>query len=204
ESLDAESLLGAEAGAEVSASGLTLRATGFWNELEQPITNVTLATPLPDGARRQRQNLGRARVRGVELGVDWRFARRWTALVAYTLADSAVTEAPGNPDLLGKQLPQDPVHRATALLSFHDPTLFTATAQARWVGPQFEDDLNQLPLGGAVVVDVSASRRVLGNLELFAMIENLLGRRYLVGRAGIDTLGQPFTVLGGVRLREGP
>ena len=68
--LGPETLWGGELGAELAITApLRARATLFWNELSEPITNVTLATPI-DGAERQRQNLGRARIRGVELGAD--------------------------------------------------------------------------------------------------------------------------------------
>ena len=46
-------------------------------------------------------------------------------------------------------------------------------------------------MGGVVVVDVSISRRLWRSLEVFGAIENLFDRRFLVGRAGIDTYGQP-------------
>nr|WP_224247002.1 TonB-dependent receptor [Hyalangium gracile] len=205
DALRAERLVGAEAGFEASAlPGLTARVTGFWNSLEEPITNVTLETPLPDGTQRQRQNLGRARVQGVETGVDWRVSRQWTALLAYTFVDATVRDAPGNPALLGKRLAQDPAHRGTAIVTFHDPTLLTATLQLRVTGPQFEDDLNENGMGGYAVVDAFVSRRLLGGLELFAAAENLFNRRYLVGRAGIDTIGQPLMVRVGLRLRGTP
>ncbi len=204
ETLRAERLVGGEAGIEASTPrGLTARVTGFWNELEEPITNVTLEAPLPDGSQRQRQNLGRARVRGVEVGTDWRVSRRWTALLAYTLVDSEVRTAPGNPDLVGKQLAQDPVHRGTAIVTFHDAQLLTATLQLRVTGPQFEDDLNERGMGGYAVVDAFVSRRLVGGVELFAAAENLFDRRYLVGRAGVDTLGQPLMLRVGLRLRSG-
>ncbi len=202
ENLRAERLVGGEAGVETSAlPGVTARVTGFWNELEEPITNVTLEAPLPDGSQRQRQNLGRARVRGVETSVDWRVSRDWTALLAYTFVDSEVREAPGAVELVGKQLAQDPSHRGTAVVTFQDPALLTATAQLRVTGPQFEDDLNERGMGGYAVVDVFVSRRLVGGLELFAAAENLFNRRYLVGRAGIDTIGQPLMVRVGLRWR---
>jgi outer membrane receptor protein involved in Fe transport len=205
ERLSAERLLGGETGAEVQGPrGLTARLTGFWNELEDPIINATLATPLPDGTSRQRQNLGRARVRGLEASLDWRVARAWTVLLAYTFVDSEVREAPGNAELLGKQLAQDPQHRGTALVTFDAPALFTATVQLRVTGPQFEDDLNARRMGGYAVVDASVSRRLVGGLEVFAAAENLFDREYLVGRGGVDTIGQPFLVRLGLRLRGGP
>lgn len=203
--LRAERLWGAEAGLEAESSrGLTARVTGFWNVLEDPITNVTLAEPLPDGASRQRQNLGRARVRGVEASLDWRLSRQWTALLAYTFVDPTVTDAPGQPELVGKQLAQDPRHRGSAILTFDDPSLVTATVQLRVTGPQYEDDLNERGMGGYVVVDVAASRRLFWKVEAFGAVENLFDREYLAGRAGVDTLGPPLLVRVGLRLRGVP
>jgi outer membrane receptor protein involved in Fe transport len=205
ETLRAERLVGGEAGIETSAlTRVTARVTGFWNELEEPITNVTLEAPLPDGSQRQRQNLGRARVRGLETGVDWRVSRRWTVLLAYTFVDSEVREAPGALELVGKELAQDPAHRGTAIVTFQDPAILTATVQLRVTGPQFEDDLNERGMGGYAVVDAFLSRRLVGGLELFAATENLFNRRYLVGRAGIDTIGQPRMVRVGLRWRSAP
>jgi outer membrane receptor protein involved in Fe transport len=203
--LTAETLQGAELGLTLSStSAWTARATAFWNDLDQPIANLTLPVPLPDGSQRQRQNIGRARIRGIEFDAVWRFARAWSATVAYTLVDSAVTQSGDNPQLIGKQLPQDPAHRAGLAITFDDPGLLTVTVQSRFVGPQFEDDLNQLPMAGFFILDVAASRRLFSNLAIFAAIENLLDRQYLVGRAGLDTVGQPFTVRAGLRWRAGP
>ncbi|WP_420718283.1 TonB-dependent receptor [Pyxidicoccus sp. MSG2] len=203
--LRAERLWGAEAGLEAEASrGLTARVTGFWNVLDDAITNVTLAKPLPDGATRRRENLGRARVRGVEAGLDWRLSRQWTAIFAYTFVDPTVTLAPGQPELVGKQLAQDPRHRGTAIVTFDDPGLFTATVQLRVTGPQYEDDLNERGMGGYALVDVAASRHLFWKLDLFAAVENLFDREYLAGRAGVDTLGPPLTARVGLRLRGVP
>jgi iron complex outermembrane recepter protein len=202
--LGAERLRGAEAGVEaLGPGGLTGRVTGFWNVLDAPVTNVTLAAPLPDGSTRQRQNLGRARVRGVELGVDWRLSSRWTTLAAYTFVDPVVTRAPGQPDLVGKQLPQDPRHRGSLSVTFADPDLLDVTAQLRVFGPQYEDDLNTRGMGGAAVVDVSVSRRLFWYVDAFGAVENLFDRQYLAGRAGVDTLGPPLMARVGLRFRDG-
>ena len=72
------------------------------------------------------------------------------------------------------------------------------------LGNQYEDDLNTLPLGEAVVVDVSVSPRISRNAELVLAVENLFDEEYLVGRAGVDTVGQPRFIHGGVRMRFGP
>ncbi|WP_407667512.1 TonB-dependent receptor [Myxococcus dinghuensis] len=199
--LGAERLWGAEAGVEVEPTrSLTARVTGFWNQLEDPITNVTLA----DGVSRQRQNLGRARVYGVETSLDWRLSRQWTALLAYTFVDPTVTDAPGQPALVGKQLAQDPRHRGTAIVTFDEPRLVTATVQLRVTGPQYEDDLNERGMGGALVVDVAVSRRLFWKVDAFGAVENLFDRAYFAGRAGVDTLGPPLLARVGLRLRDAP
>ena len=197
ENLGPEKLMGGELGLEAApARGLVVRATGFWNELEGPITNVTVGTNL-----RRRENLGQARVRGLEAGATLRFARAWLASAAYTLADGTVTEAPGQPQLVGKDLPQDARHRASASLAFDDPRLLSAVVQARYLGAQYEDDLNAARMGEFVVVDVSASRRIGRNVDFVLGVENLFDEEYTVGRAGVETIGQPRFVHAGVRIR---
>jgi iron complex outermembrane receptor protein len=215
EDLGPETLDGAEAGVELSTKrGLGARVTGFWNVLHDPISNVTLRTctspsdpgpcsPASGPPVRQRQNLGDARIRGVEADVGWRFARPWVATAAYTFVDNRITAASGQPALVGKELPQDPRHRASVSLAFDDPRLFTAAAQVRYVGRQFEDDQNTLPMAGVALVDVAVQRKLGPNVDLLLAVENLLDAQYLVGRAGFDTIGQPRFVHAGLRMHFG-
>jgi iron complex outermembrane receptor protein len=199
ENLQAETLTGGDAGFEVSpGGGVAVRATGFWNELEHPVTNVTIGTNL-----RQKQNLGKARIRGIEASGDWRFARGWMAGVAYTLIDATVTDAPGNPQLVGKRLAQDPNYRATFSLAYDDPRTFTAGAQVRLLGQEYEDDLNVLPLHEAALVDVFAAWHASRTVDVFLAVNNLLDKTYLVGRSGVDTIGQPLFVHAGLRFQPG-
>ena len=78
-----EVLWGGELGPQLVVGTLVARATGFWNEISDPIFNATLAMPAPDGATRMRQNLGQARVAGVELETSWRPFAAWTAIRAF-------------------------------------------------------------------------------------------------------------------------
>jgi outer membrane receptor protein involved in Fe transport len=203
--LATERLVGAELGVDVVAgTALTARVTGFWSRLADPIANVTLEAPAASGATRQRRNLGAARILGLEATLAWRLARRWTLSGSYLFVDPRVVDAPAAPELVGKLLAQDPRHRATAALLFDDPRVLTAEIEARLVGEQFEDDRNALPMGGYVVVSASLARRVAPGLELYAAGENLLDRRYLAGRAGVDTLGTPLLARIGIRARWEP
>ena len=209
ESLGPETLRGAEAGTDVVLAAVRMRATAFWNEIDDPITNVTCSQPgiCPIGSGtnlRQRMNLGTARVRGVETSASWTFLRRWSLGAAYTYAENEITDAPGQPQLLGKRLPQDPLHMASASLAYADPRWVTTFAQVRYLGRQYEDDVNTLPMGEAWLVDVFAAWHASPRFDVFVAVENLLDRTYLVGRAGgLDTIGQPRFIHGGVRFRTG-
>jgi iron complex outermembrane recepter protein len=195
--LGPETLQGAEAGFDVASRfGLAARMTAFHNTLTNPITSVTTGTNL-----RQRQNLGEARIQGIEAEVGWRFLRNWLASGAYTYARNWVAEAPGQPRLVGKELPQDPKHRATFSLSFDDAQRFSAQAQLRYVGAQFEDDVNTLPMSSVFLFDLFASWHATRFMDLFVAAENVFDKSYLVGRSGVDTVGQPRSVHGGFRLR---
>ena len=102
EALGPETLWGGEAGPQVVVSGIVVRATGFYNRLEDAIGNVTLMEPLPSGAMRQRQNFGTARIAGVELDASWRPSAAWTLSVAHTFMDAKVVAAPDQPNLVGQ------------------------------------------------------------------------------------------------------
>ncbi len=204
ERLKAETLTGAEAGFELALhESCSLRTTGFWNKLEDPVTNRTLTEPLPSGAQRQRQNLGRARIRGLDTEVSFRWTSRFSSVLAYTLVDARVTHTGGASELKGKRLAQAPMHRGSMLLTFADPALFAATLQVRASSFQYEDDMNTLRMSGYAVVDALISRHLFWCIELFVAAENLLNARYLVGRAGVDTIGAPLFVRAGLRMRTG-
>jgi outer membrane receptor protein involved in Fe transport len=199
--LGPEHALGGELGLELNSGVTRIRLTGFLNALQDPIINATLPAPLPDGSTRQRQNLGGARVHGLELDARFSFNRFVRAQFDYTWARSEVTDAGDMYALLGKRLPQDPEHRATFGVLLDNPLWFSGLIQIRVIGPQWEDDLNTLSMHGTVLLDAMLSRLLKGGWEIFAAGENILGARYLVGRAGVDTLGAPFTFRIGLRLR---
>ena len=201
--LTAETVVGAEAGVEwAPVRGLRARATGFWNELHDPIVNVTLAQALPDGSTRQRQNLGKARVQGLELALEAHPFRGWELSAGYTLVDSRVLEADLAPGTIGKRLPQDPVHRIAGAVEAHFAPGWTARVQGIAALEQYEDDLNTLPLGTHFRLDLYLARTIGRAVEIYAAVENVLDRRDLVGRAGVNTISGPFTVRLGIRLRN--
>lgn len=197
-----ETLWGGELGGQLAVEGLSAQATGFWNRLSDPIANVTLAMPV-DGAARQRQNLGQTRILGVELEVAWRPRADWLVRLGHMYSHAVVTSAPAQPDLVDRRLAQDPRHRTVGSVTYDDAKIATVVAQARYLGSQFEDDLNTQPIGAVVLVDARVERQIAAGFSAFVAAQNLFDRRYLVGRAGIDTEGAPRTLEIGIRYQQG-
>jgi outer membrane receptor protein involved in Fe transport len=189
------------------------RLTGFWNEVDDPIGNVTIATGpgtvepcglVPDGGVcRQRQNLDRTRIRGIEAEVDVIPAPSWFASASYLYSDAEVTDAENQPAVEGKRIAQVARHQAVWKLAYDERSIGSATVQVRYVGRQFEDDQGTLALGSFAVVDLHLGRELASGVAAFLSIENLLDRTYQTGKSadGVVTIGAPILVHGGMRLR---
>ncbi len=198
--LVAEALRGVEAGVDVGGTrAISARLTGFWNELDNPIVNVSTGPNT-----RQKQNLGSARISGIEFEGRWTFAPEWFVHAAYTYAPTEVTSAPGRSQLLGKELPETPRNMATLSLTYDDTQRGTAEVTVRYLGKQYENDINTLPMSDVAITDCYAAWHATPQLDLYLGVKNLFDQTYLVGRAGVDTIGQPRFVHGGVRLRLEP
>jgi len=218
EGLEPERLIGGEVGMDYTiAKNLLGRLTGFWNEVEDPIANVTKGVGPGNiapcgfvpagGVCRQRQNLDRTRIRGIEAELEYRPTSVWAISGSYLFNDTEVLSAPNQPELEGKRIAQVPKHQFSVKLSYTNPTLVNFYVQGRYVGDQFEDDLNSLKLGDFFVVDLMLWRPIpipkVSAGELFLGVENLFDRTYEVGKTtdGIVTIGAPLLVHGGIRVR---
>lgn len=217
--LNPERLIGGEVGADYAfMSNLFGRLTAFWNEVKDPVVNVTkgigAGAPVAPcgfvpagGVCRQRDNLDRTRIRGIEAELDYRPFLRWTFTGSYLYNHTEVLSAPNQPDLEGKRIAQVPRHQFALKMNYTNPALINVSVQGRFVGDQFEDDLNSLKLGDFFVVDLMLSRPIpvpkLSAGELFFAVENLFDRTYEVSKTadGIVTTGAPLLVHGGLRLR---
>jgi outer membrane receptor protein involved in Fe transport len=202
DALGAETLRGVEAGVLVSRGAFFARANSFWMETEDSIANVTLSVT-PGLITRQRANLGRSRSRGVELDLETRLSEALSLSGGYLYADSTVRSFPDNPALVGRRVAQVPRHQGTLEARWRWGARARVAVRARFAGAQFEDDLNALPLAGFGTVDAVGAVTVARGLEVFAAGENLLDRRYPIGRTPVTTLGPPRSGRVGLRLRLG-
>ncbi len=205
ESLKPERLTGGEAGVAQRWGIVDARVTGFWNEVQDQIVNVTLATNLPDCPAgttcRQRRNVDLTRIRGVESEIEIRPFDRWRFTASHIYLDAHVIEA-SSPALRDKRLAQVPDNVVTLGVHWDDPAWFAASLLVRRVGPQFEDDLNTLPMGAYTTVDMRIARQVGRHALLYFAVENLLDETYTVARTseGVVSIGAPRFFHGGVRL----
>ena len=198
--LSAERLTGGDAGIAMQTprDRLFLRANFFWSEIDDSIANVTLSTT-PSLITRQRQNLGAIRARGIEISAMTRFARRWEVSAEYLLTDSKVLRFPANSILEGFLVPQVPRNQFNFQVNYTDAR-WIAGAQGRFVGRQFDDDQNTLPLKRFFTLDVEVSRSVSEHVRLFSAFQNLTGSRYQISSTPVFTVGPPILFRLGARI----
>lgn len=199
----AERLTGAEAGAIVTGweQRFLVRGNFFWSDVTRPIANVTLNVT-PDLITRQRQNLGRARSRGVELEADERLTNAVTLSGSYEYTDATVLSFPADPALVGLWIPQVPHHQFTVQARYMKPFILLGV-QGRYVGTQFDDDRNLLPLAHFFALDAMISHSLRPGVEVFIAGENLLNQQYQIGRTPVLTVGPPLLARVGLKLDFG-
>ncbi|MEQ1758353.1 MAG: TonB-dependent receptor [Vicinamibacterales bacterium] len=203
--LDPEKLTGVEAGVLLTNGELSARVTGFWNQLDDAVTNVTVAVTAAQTTR-QRQNTDTVRATGIEFEADYRGFQRWTLSGLVGATRSTFSKAPAQPALQGNRVPQVPIFQLGGSLTYLDPHGFTGSVQGRVFGSQYEDDLNAFKLRGYGVIDLSASQQVTRGVNVFMAVENLFDSDYDTGRtprnglADLRTIGFPRSFRAGVRV----
>ena len=197
--LDPERLTGFEGGVLYARGTASARVTGFYNTVNDAVANVTLAVT-PALITRQRQNTNTVRAAGVEFEASVRPDSRWAFTGLIALTHSAFTSSPDQPMIEDNRVPQVPLFQFGGSATYVDPRGFTGAVQARILGAQFDDDLNNLELGAFGVVDLSASQVVMDGVHVFLAIENLFDKEYDIGRTPVRTVGWPRSARIGVRL----
>ena len=177
---------------ELGARMRFVRATVFWMDLDDVVSNVTLSTT-PALITRQRQNVAASRSRGLELEGDWPVWRNVRVSSGYLFCDSAVTGG----DLSGKRLPQ--VARNTLSTQFAWSGRSTIGVQTRWSSMQFDDDVNQFPLRSYFVADAYFAHPIASGIDVTLSVENVFDRRIEASATPVITLGQPRSIRAGVR-----
>jgi outer membrane receptor protein involved in Fe transport len=202
--LVAERLTGEEVGGSYAPlhDRLRMHATLFWNNITQPIENVTLTTT-PSLITEERENLGSTTSRGAELEADAELRPSLMLSGGYQFTDARVVSFPGDVALQGLFVPEVPRSVFTVQTRYTRSSLFTLALQGRYMGRQFSDDLNQYPLNPAFEMDALASHSFKQRAEIYGAVQNLSGERYEVARVPYAQVGPPVLFRIGFRFNWG-
>ncbi|HEY4660181.1 MAG TPA: TonB-dependent receptor, partial [Terriglobales bacterium] len=196
--LRAERLTGAEAGARATFKNkFESRATVFWADIVNPVTNVTLSST-PTMTTRQRQNLGRIRSLGGELDGVLHLSNTVQLSAGYQFTHAYVENS--TQSLVGKRVPEVPQHQLTWEARYWNPKRVMVSVEGRYATSQFDDDLNTLVLGPYFVMNAFVGRQFRTGLVGYVAVENVLNDRYAVAIAPpVQNLGPPILARIGVR-----
>lgn len=200
--LSPESLRGLEAGYDFTPSSqLWARFTVFWNEIDDLVQRVTTGTAPSGGGEvfpcgfvgsglrcSQRRNIGQARSTGIEVETTYQPTPAWRLFLSAILLDAEVTENPIDPELVGNRLSRAPEDQAALSVSYNNRRLFSALVRARYVGDAYDDVENEEYMPSYYLIDLSLGRGLGPRWELFAGVENLLDKTYIVSIASAGTL----------------
>lgn len=213
ELLSPERLKGAELGLEYKDGGLSVSATAFVNRLDNAIANVTQGTGpglfpgvgfvAAGGAYRRRENLGGIDSKGLEVDASVDF-EPFTLRAGYAFVDAKVAGSGLAAALDGLRPAQVPRHFGNAGLGY-EIGKFDGGATLRYVGAQFEDDLNRQRLDDALTLDGSLSYGLSDRLSVTLRGENLFDTRVEAGisSSGIIERATPRTFWLGIRFIGG-
>jgi outer membrane receptor protein involved in Fe transport len=219
--LGPERLTGGELGVNLlPMDGLSMRVVYYDNRIENPVSNVTIATNI-----QQRQNLGRTKVAGLQTEGDLRVGEQWRVSAGYVYNQAKVTEFSANEALVNNCqgvagascfLPQVPEHRGSFRVTYMNPRIVTLSLGYQYVGLQYDDDQNvrgvitngcsgttacaNPGLPAFSMLDMTASRAFGRNFEAYFGVQNLADTVYFV-QTNPSTVGTPRMVTGGVRVR---
>ncbi|MEO5938582.1 MAG: TonB-dependent receptor, partial [Sphingomonas sp.] len=191
--LSPERLRGVEGGIDLRpAPGVQFSLTGFYNRLDDAIANVTIGPNL-----RRRDNVEAIVATGIEASLAWR--RGPFALTASYAYSHSQVRAPGT--ALDRLAPaQSPRHAASATLAWAPKSGALLSLTARYVGDQYEDDLQTNVLPAAATVDAVARLPVGRSVSVIARAENLFDEAVVTrNQAGAIDLGTPRTLWIGIR-----
>ncbi|HEY5048793.1 MAG TPA: TonB-dependent receptor [Rhizomicrobium sp.] len=202
--LSPEELYGAEVGWGGAVERLTWDVTGFFNQLHNAVGNVTIGKvycgPDPCGILYQRQNAGDVNALGAEGEASAALTETLAIRGAFSLTDARFQD--NARDLSGKRPAQSPRIVTTAGVTWTPWPEWQFGGDLRWIGAQFEDDLNQYRLGSALVGDLRAEWHFRENMSLVGEIDNVANAAVNTGETSFEANGSPVISLGAPRTFE--
>lgn len=211
--LKPETLYGVETG--LAGEGAMRWSLGlFYNQLRDPITNVTIGTgpgtfPVAGfipagGVLRQRRNAGEIRAHGLEGDVAADLSPAWTVRAAFSATHARVDGGAMAAQLTGKRPAQAPALTITAGARWRPVERLILDADLRYESRRFEDDLNTRVLEAGTGLDLRAGWALSPSREIYLAVDNALDAGLAVGQTadGVTSYSAPRTVYVGFALRR--
>lgn len=211
--LEPERLYGLEAGVKWRpAQNLTIDGGLFANWLHNAVANVLITDEagfnselgafVPGGGSlSQRRNLDRVSAYGFEASIDWRPEPDWSIRLDYLLSESEVDRSPGQPELVGKRLPQTARHQGSLTFAWTPETPISGRLTLYGASKQYDDTLEVRALDGYVTADAFLGYRLTDRIQLYAAAENLFDTEIETGKTsdGLVSVDRPFLMSFGIR-----
>lgn len=213
--LTPERLFGIEAGIDYElAREWLVRATGFYNRVSDAILDATIREVddaqvvdpcgfVPSGGIcRQRMNVATIRSIGLETQVEFRPDPAWLVAASLDYAPSKIVAATGRDEIVGNRPPRTAKSQATLRVGHVDPTIIEAIVIGRYIGTQFENDINTQKIDDSFVFDVRLARQITPTLLAYATVQNVFDTKWQISNeATLTRLGTPRALFAGLRVR---
>jgi outer membrane receptor protein involved in Fe transport len=167
----------------------------YYSDVRNLIYSMDTGTKIGARAVRQKQNVGRVEIQGMEADLRYTLFEAWSLFGGYTYNTSKVREYPDK-TIEGNYLSYAPINKFFFGASFRDPRIISVDITSRYIGTIYDDDRNTRVLGDDFVWDLSLSRTVYGGLEASVKVENVFNRDY---QGYYGTLAPPLTMMGSVK-----
>lgn len=176
--LKPETLTMYEVGAKINADDRTSATISLF---QNDVKNMIDQCPYGTGGDLYWNNVGKARIRGIEAEVTHRFSDAWSGFVSYTYNDSEVREYDSDPTLVGNQLTTVP-EQEFKLGASYQKAKWTGNLLARYTSEIYEDISNSTApadMADAVfLVDMKIGYAFDDKQSVSLAIDNLLDREF--------------------------
>ena len=213
--LKPETLQGGEVGLDYVRSGLRAQFTFYRTTVDNYIVSEPTTNPIysPNGwFVVQNQNIASVLAQGFEAEVDWDLGHGVSANLGYTWADSTVQRNPADPLSVGQQIIDVPRNSGAATLTYTAPHGWRVSIQAQgasrtaWASADHTDPgyPGAISADLYVIANLSGDYPLTTRLDVYARIQNLFDRRYIVtsySAPSPQALGTPLEAFVGVRWR---
>ena len=190
------------------------QATLFYNQLNDPITNVTIGLgpatfPLAGfvpagGTLRQRRNAGEIDAWGVEGEASGEVATALSWRTAFAYTHARVDGGFSAPQLTGLRPAQTPEWTVTGGLDWRALEKLTISGQIRYVSAQFDDDQNVRRLPPGAELNARAAWSLAPGQEVYLAVDNLADAKTSTGKTAdfVDSYSEPRTFRVGFSYRR--